>query len=150
MKEKSGKIFKDNQPNRRFEFKNRSSICKRRVLEKRKEKYLQSRYKRELERYLNRVVNFVMQGEFEYEDYVNFIDKVQDKLNSCEKAGLYNDYFEKIEKFIGMTVDLKEKSLENIEIRAKIMHEANLIRKAKRKKSYTRKQFKNIENEEIF
>ena len=119
-------------------------------MEKRKEKYLQSRYKRELERYLNRVVNFVMQGEFEYEDYVNFIDKVQDKLNSCEKAGLYNDYFEKIEKFIGMTVDLKEKSLENIEIRAKIMHEANLIRKAKRKKSYTRKQFKNIENEEIF
>ena len=150
MKERSGKIFRDKYSKRRINFYIQTFYLGRSILEKKKEKYLQSRYKRELERYLNRVVNFVMQGEFEYEDYVNFIDKVQEKLNSCEKVKLYNDYFEKIEEFIGMTEDLKEKSLKNIEIRVKIMHEANLIRKAKRKKSYTRKQFRNIENEEIF
>jgi len=118
-------------------------------LDKRKEKYIQSRYKRELERYLNRVVNFVMNEEFDNEDYENFIDKVQEKLNSCDKVKLYNDYFEKIEKFIAMTVELKEKGKEIEDLKAKIIHEANLIRKAKRKKSYARKRYKNIENEEI-
>jgi len=149
MKERSGKIFRDKYSKRRINFYIQTFYLGRSILEKKKEKYLQSRYKRELERYLNRVVNFVMQGEFEYEDYVNFIDKVQEKLNSCEKVKLYNDYFEKIEKFIDFTVKLREECFESRKIQAEIMHEANLIRKAKRKKSYTRKQYKRIEDEEI-
>ena len=118
-------------------------------MDKKRGKYLQSRYKRELERYLNRVVNFVMNEEFTYDDYMNFIKKAQEKLNCCEKVKLYNGYFEKIENFIKLTLDIKEKRFEPIEIKGKIQHEANLIRKAKRKKSYTRKEFKNIANEEI-
>lgn len=118
-------------------------------MDKKREKYLQSRYKRELERYLNRVVNFVTNEEFSYDDYINFIVKAQEKLNSCEKVKLYNGYFEKIEDFIRLTLDLKENKIEPLVIKGKIQHEANLIRKAKRKKSYTRREFKNIKDEEI-
>jgi len=118
-------------------------------LDKRREKYLQSRYKRELERYLNRVVNFVMQGDFDNEEYNSFIDRTQQKLESCKKVKLHKSYYERIEKFILMTVDLKQKELDVKDISSTILHEANLIRKEKRERKFTRKGYKNILDEEI-
>ncbi|WP_456382309.1 hypothetical protein [Hydrogenimonas sp.] len=110
--------------------------------EKRKEKYLQTRYKRELERYLNRVVNFVQPGGFVKEAFDRFIERVDGKLAEVEKIPLYNDYFEQLERFIEMARGLRESGLESDEIRSRILHEANRIRKAKRKKSYNRRELK--------
>jgi len=110
--------------------------------EKSKEKYLQTRYKRELERYLNRVVNFVQQGDFAKEAFDGFIERVESKLSQVERIPLYNDYFEKLEKFIEMVRGLKESEMESDEVRSRVLHEANQIRKSKRKKSYNRKELK--------
>jgi hypothetical protein len=117
--------------------------------DKRREKYLQNRYKRELERYLNRVVNFVMQGSFDREAYAKHIDNVTEKLEQCQKVALYNEYYEKLEEFIQMTQRLKESDLDGDEIQAEVMHTANLLRKMKRKKSYNRKQYRRIDEDEF-
>ncbi|WP_300366477.1 hypothetical protein [Hydrogenimonas sp.] len=107
--------------------------------EKRREKYLQTRYKRELERYLNRVVNFAQQEGGERSDYDAFIEKVSQKLDGVEKVAFYNDYFEKLEQFIELTQRMCASDLDVESIKSRILHEANQIRKAKRKKSYNRK-----------
>ncbi len=108
--------------------------------EKRREKYLQSRYRRELERYLNRVVGFVMGDAFSKSAYEAMIERVGQKLEKVEKTKLYSDFFERLEQFVQRSRELAEGELESDEIRAKILHEANQIRKSKRKKSYNRRE----------
>jgi glutaredoxin 2 len=117
--------------------------------EKRREKYLQTRYKRELERYLNRVVNYAQQESFTKEGYETWIDKVTEKLLQAEKVPLYNDYYEKLEAFIEKTHRMKESDLESDEIQAEILHDANQIRKEKRKKRYNRKDRKRAFEDEF-
>ena len=107
--------------------------------EKKREKYLMTRYRRELERYLNRVVSFAMGEDFEKRDYQNMVQKALQKLQKVQKVPLYNDYFEKLESFIEMTKALAGSEREADDIRGEILHEANQIRKSKRKKSYSRK-----------
>ena len=107
--------------------------------EKRREKYLQTRYKRELERFLNRVVNFAQQEKGEKSDYDVFIERVRSKLDAVERVPLFNDYFEKLENFIDKTERLRESDSDIDSVKSHILYEANQIRKAKRKKSYNRK-----------
>ncbi|WP_201351948.1 hypothetical protein [Hydrogenimonas urashimensis] len=108
--------------------------------EKRREKYLLTRYKRELERYLNRIVNFVQKETFKTDEFDAFVKSANEKLSHVQKVPLYNDYFEKLEQFIEKTNRLCESGSESDEIRALLLHEANQIRKSKRKKSYSRKE----------
>ncbi|BBG66696.1 hypothetical protein NNO_1993 [Hydrogenimonas sp.] len=107
--------------------------------EKRREKYLMARYRRELERYLNRIVSFAMGGDFKKSEYESMVQKALQKLQKVERVPLYNDYFEKLEAFIEMTKGLVGGEREADEIKSEILHEANRIRKSKRKKSYSRK-----------
>ncbi len=108
--------------------------------DKRREKYLQTRYRRELERYLNRIVSFAMGKDFERSDYDKLVEKADKKLENVEKIRLYNDYFESLESFVQKCRELKNSDLDEDEISAQIVHEANRIRKLKRKKSYSRKE----------
>ncbi|BDY13249.1 hypothetical protein [Hydrogenimonas cancrithermarum] len=117
--------------------------------EKKREKYLQTRYKRELERYLNRVVNYAQQESFSKEGYEAWIDKVTKRLLEAEKVPLYNDYYEKLEAFIEKTHRMKESNLDSDEIQAEILHDANQIRKEKRKKTYNRKDRKRAFEDEF-
>ncbi|MCF6201457.1 MAG: hypothetical protein L3J42_04960 [Hydrogenimonas sp.] len=107
--------------------------------EKRREKYLQTRYRRELERYLNRLVGYSMQDGFERNKFEELVDNGLKRLQKVEKVKLYSDYFERLESFVRLSEELKESGLDADEIAAKITHEANLIRKSKRKRSYSRK-----------
>ncbi|WP_457592080.1 hypothetical protein [Hydrogenimonas sp.] len=117
--------------------------------EKKKEKYQQTRYRRELERYLNRIVSFAMGKDFHKSDYEALIDKVDKKLDNVEKIRLYNDYFESLEAFVQKCRDLKESEFDEDEIAAQILHEANRIRKLKRKRSYSRKEKRRGDDEDF-
>ncbi len=108
--------------------------------EKKREKYIQSRYRRELERYLNRVVGFVMGGDFDKGEYDAIVEKGFEKLEKVEKAKLFSDYFESLEDFVQKSRELKESDLSADEVGSQIVYEANQIRKSKRKKSYNRKE----------
>jgi len=107
---------------------------------KRREKYLQARYRRELERYLNRVVGFVMDETFSGSGYDAMVERVGRKLEEVQKTKLSSDFFERLEEFVHTSRQLAGAGLESDEIRAKILYEANQIRKSKRKKSYSRKE----------
>ncbi|WP_456322718.1 hypothetical protein [Hydrogenimonas sp.] len=109
--------------------------------EKKKEKYLQTKYKRELERYLNRLVNFAQQeSNSSKEALESFIEKIASKFHEVEKVSLYNPYFESIESFVEKTGRLVGSDRECDDIKAEIVHDANQIRKQKRKKTYNRKE----------
>ncbi len=106
--------------------------------EKRKEKYKQIRYKRELERYLNRLVNFAKREE--REDYDAFAAQAYEKLQAVEKVPLYNPFYEKLERFVENSQKMRESEETLDAIKSSILREANLIRKSKRIKSYNRKE----------
>jgi len=106
--------------------------------EKKREKYLQTRYRRELERYLNRLVGFAQRGEGGPEAYRDYVEKMGARLEEVEKVPLYNDYYERLERFVEMSRQMAESGLERDEIDGRILHEANQIRKSRRIKSYKR------------
>ncbi len=108
--------------------------------EKKIEKYLQTRYKRELERYLNRMVNFAKEEEKDKEAFRVYEKRMREKLEEAEKKDLHSEYYTLLERFVETAADLAEGEGEMEEIRSRILHEANRIRKAKRKRSYNRKQ----------
>jgi hypothetical protein len=112
------------------------------VDDKKREKYLQTRYKRELERFLNRLVNFARQEGGDRAAFDRFVDGIAEKLEAVEKVPLYNDYYERLEKFVQMALRLRMGNKEADEVKGEILHEANQIRKSRRIKSYNRKERK--------
>ena len=80
------------------------------------------------------------QALLEHRAYEAMIERVGQKLEKVEKTKLYSDFFERLEQFVQRSRELAEGELESDEIRAKILHEANQIRKSKRKKSYNRRE----------
>ena len=107
--------------------------------EKRLKKYKETRYKRELERFLNRCVSFAQREEGAREDFDWLVDRIEEKLNGVEKMPLYNDYYDRLERFVQMIGHLRRSGEEVEEIKGQIQHEANRIRKSRRIKSYNRK-----------
>jgi hypothetical protein len=112
------------------------------VDDKKREKYLQTRYKRELERFLNRLVNFSRQEAGEKEAFDRFVDNIAEKLEAVEKVPLYNDYYDRLERFVQMALRLRESDMEVDDVKGRVLHEANQIRKSRRVKSYNRKERK--------
>ena len=117
--------------------------------EKRLEKYLQTRYKRELERYLNRIVGFARQEGKEKEAFRAYEKRMREKLEEAEKKDLHSEYYTLLERFVETAANLAEGEGEMEEIRDRILHEANQIRKAKRKRTYNRKQNGNAFDDEF-
>ena len=110
--------------------------------EKKVEKYLQTRYKRELERYLNRMVNFAKTQSRSRDDFDRYEAKMREKLESVEKRELNSAYYTQLEEFLDKIARLKESDGTMEEIASEILHEANKIRKSRRRKSYNRTQEK--------
>ncbi|WP_353661428.1 hypothetical protein [Hydrogenimonas sp. SS33] len=107
--------------------------------EKRLKKYKETRYKRELERFLNRCVAFAQQERGTREDFDTLVDRIEAKLQEVEKVPLYNDYYGRLERFVEMVGGLRRGEEEADGVKAQIQHEANRIRKSRRIKSYNRK-----------
>jgi hypothetical protein len=108
--------------------------------EKKRQKYLQTRYKRELERFLNRLVNFSRQESGDKEAFDRFVDGITEKLEAVEKVPLYNDYYENLERFVQTAMRLRCSDVDAEEAKGEVLHEANRIRKSRRIKSYNRKE----------
>ena len=108
-------------------------------MDKRERKYRQTRYRRELERFLNRLVNFCRSGE-RTERFESYFARIRRRLEETEKIELYGDYFERLERFV-QTAQRLAGSEESCESRCEaILREANLIRKSRRMRSYNRKE----------
>ncbi|WP_456451405.1 hypothetical protein [Hydrogenimonas sp.] len=109
--------------------------------DKRREKYLQTRYKRELERFLNRLVNFSRQEGGDKAAFDAYVYAIAKKLAEAERVPLYNDYYDRLERFVEMARRLRENGeLGADEAKGQVLHEANQIRKSRRIKSYNRKE----------
>ena len=117
--------------------------------EKKREKYLQTRYKRELERFLNRLVNFSRQESDDKASFDRYVEGILKRFEETEKAPLYNDYYERLERFVELARRLKESDMGGEEVREKVLHEANQIRKSRRIKSYNRQERKARFDEEF-
>ncbi len=101
--------------------------------EKQKEKYKRTRYTRELERFLNRLVSFVSKKEtLEKEDFTTFIDRIFAPLEGIEKVLLNSNYLKELEKYVEKCANLPQSDLEMDEIKKEILHGANQLQKTKR------------------
>ncbi len=106
-----------------------------------KEKFLRTKYIRELERFVNRIVDF-FKNEHTKEEIEKHIDKIFAPLENIQKVHLKNEYLKELEKFVQKYANthLSENSAD--EIRTNALKEANLLRKLKRTKSYQKQKHK--------
>ncbi len=106
-----------------------------------KERLARGRYVRELERFLNRIVDF-FNKEHTKEELHDFLDKAFEPLEKIQKVYLNNEYPKELEKFVekNANLHLSDKSMQ--ELKEEVAKEANLLRKLKRKKSFTKEKHK--------
>jgi len=118
--------------------------------EKQIEKYKLTKYIRELERFVNRVVSFFQKEDATRERFVELRDRIFQPLENIEKVTLNSHYHIELEKFVEITANLPESTKEMEEIQKNILHQANRLRMIKRKRTSTKDKHKKraIENEE--
>ncbi|WP_200763686.1 hypothetical protein [Nitrosophilus alvini] len=112
--------------------------------EKKHEKYKRIKYIRELERFVNKSVNYLGQKDITKKSFADFIDKIFKNLEEIDKVILSSEYLSELEQFAEKIANIpgSEKSIE--EIKNEILYEANRLRKLKRKKSYSKDKYKNL------
>ena len=105
---------------------------------KKKERLL---YIRELERFTNRIVNFCSQSHTK-EEFDAYIDKIFAPLASITKVFLSSEYLKALEAFVERTANLPNSSKEMEQIKEDVLKEANLLRKLKRKRRFSKPKHK--------
>ena len=85
------------------------------------EKYERTKYTRELERYLNRIVKFVSTKEFSMGDFSEYVDEIFKPFEGIKKVLLDSEYFKK-----------------------SIQYRANQLQKTKRVKNFNKSKHKKI------
>ncbi len=109
-----------------------------------------SKYRYELERFVNRIVDFVNKGEFSKEEFLQFVDTIFKPLESIEKPYIHSEYLKALEKFVEKNANLHLTKMSIEEIKGDITKEANLLRKLKRKKSYNKQKHKSSPQGEYY
>lgn len=100
---------------------------------KQQEKYKRTRYTRELERFLNRLVNRISNDEtLEKEAFGEFVDRIFKPLEGIEKVLLNSNYLKALEQFVEKSANLPQSDMDMEEIRKEILHGANQLQKIKR------------------
>jgi len=107
-----------------------------------KERLIRSRYIRELERFVNRIVDFFNQKEPTKAQIDAHIDKIFKPLESIEKTYLSSEYTKSLEKFVQKNANLHLSDKEPEQIKAEVLKEANHLRKLKRKRSFSKEKHK--------
>lgn len=110
--------------------------------EKKQEKFERLKYIRELERFTNRVVNFLNKENVTKEDFAKYIDKIFKNLEDIKKVLLKSEYLTSLEKFVEKTANLPSSQKNIEEIKEDTLYEANRLRKLKRVKSYQKEKHK--------
>ncbi len=102
------------------------------------EKYKRTKYTRELERFLNRIVSFVSKNEaLTKEELRDYIDRIFAPLEGIEKVLLNSPYLTELERFVEKSANLPNTDLEIDEIKKEILYGANQLQKTKRKRNST-------------
>ncbi len=109
-----------------------------------KEKFIRTKYIRELERFLNRIVDFFHKNDPNKEEINSHIDTIFQPLESIEKTYLSSEYTKSLEKFVQKNANLHLSPKSAEEIKADVLKEANHLRKLKRKKSFKKEKYKNF------
>ncbi|SMC10014.1 hypothetical protein [Nitratiruptor tergarcus] len=107
-----------------------------------KEKLLRVKYIRELERFVNRIVDFFNKNEPTKNEITLFIDKIFKPLESIEKTYLSSEYLKALEKFVEKNANIAKSEKTPEELKEDVLKEANLLRKLKRKKSFNKEKHK--------
>jgi len=105
-------------------------------------KYERTKYTRELERYLNRIVKFVSTNEFTKNEFNSYIDEIFKPFEDIKKVLLNSEYFKELEKFVESSANLGYGELEGDEIKSQILHKANQLQKVKRVKNFNKQKHK--------
>ena len=103
------------------------------------QKYERTKYIRELERFLNRLVKFIDTQEFDYEKFKNFIDKILQPVENAKKVYLEKEYYKKLQELAGDMKNIHKENFEEEKIKKDIKHKANKLRKLKRLRSFDSK-----------
>lgn len=106
------------------------------------EKYERTKYTRELERFLNRVVRYVSTKEFSKDEFSEYVDEIFKPFEDIKKVMLNSDYFKELEKFVEFSANLPFGDLECDEIQKVIQHRANQLQKVKRVKNFNKSKHK--------
>jgi len=111
--------------------------------EKQKEKSLRVKYIKELERFINRVVNYLNKESINKEGFKKFIDKSFTNLENIKKVHLKSEYLTSLEKFVEKIANLPNSSKDIESIKSDTLYEANRLRKLKRVKKFRKDKHKN-------
>ena len=106
------------------------------------EKYERTKYTRELERFLNRIVRFVSTKEFSKDEFNLFVDEIFKPFEDIKKVMLNSEYFKELEKFVESSANLGFGEIGADEIKSSIMHKANQLQKVKRVKNFNKQKHK--------
>ncbi len=117
-------------------------------MDKRKEKFLRIKYLREIERFINRVVNYLnTQKKLEKEAFFDFVEEKFQKVKECEKVYLSKGYAEAMEEFAFKIPSMINGKDDISDIKEEILYQANRVRKTKRLKRYRKEKYKNFDEE---
>ncbi len=106
--------------------------------QKQLKKYKRTKYTRELERFLNRIVSFLNKKEAtDKEAFREYTDKIFRPLEGIEKVLLNSPYLNQLETFVEKCANLPGSDLEMDEIRKEILHGANQLQKTRRKQNHS-------------
>jgi hypothetical protein len=105
--------------------------------EKQLKKYKRTKYTRELERFLNRIVSFLNKNEqIDKAEFSAFTDKIFKPLEGIEKVLLNSPYLNQLETFVEKCANLPQSEKEMDEIKKEILHGANQLQKTKRMQNH--------------
>lgn len=104
--------------------------------EKQKEKYKRTKYTRELERFLNRIVSFINKREdLTKEELTDYTDRIFKPLEGIEKVRLNSPYLNELERYVEKVANLPRGEQDIDDITKEIRHGANQLQKTKRKQN---------------
>jgi hypothetical protein len=105
-------------------------------------KYERTKYTRELERYLNRIVKFVSTKEFSHDEFEGYVDEIFKPFEDIKKVILESEYYKKLEEFVEYSANLPSLELDSEEVKKIIQHRANQLQKIKRVRNFTKSKHK--------
>jgi hypothetical protein len=117
----------------------------RKTTPKQLENYKRLKYRRELERFLNRVVSISKDDSILLENFKIKVDGFYNKLIKIDSTTLDNKFFENIEKLVNIIISSIDKISnldEFIKFKNLVLKEANIIQKEKNRSSYKKDKYK--------
>ncbi len=107
------------------------------------EKYKRTKYTRELERFLNRIVSYISKDkELDKEHFKKYVDEIFKPLEDIEKVRFNSPYLIHLESFVEKSANLPTSDKEMDDIKKEILHSANQLQKTKRKKNFNNQKHK--------